>query len=101
VRNFLPQRATGAIGLVPYFMGRTLSMRGLSEVLKRSGFRVLHRRHTMHAPRVVALHLCRLLEKSSAAGGITLRAMLAMEVLGKLPTAPLTGHYSAVLAVKE
>jgi SAM-dependent methyltransferase len=101
VRNFLPQRATGAIGLVPYFMGRTLSMRGLSEVLKRSGFRVLHRRHTMHAPRVVALHLCRLLEKSSAAGGITLRAMLAMEVLGKLPTAPLTGYYSAVLAVKE
>jgi ubiquinone/menaquinone biosynthesis C-methylase UbiE len=36
VRNFLPQRATGAIGLVPYFMGRTLSMRGLVQLLERS-----------------------------------------------------------------
>jgi SAM-dependent methyltransferase len=101
VRNFLPQRATGAIGLVPYFMGRTLSMPRLAEVLQQTGFRVVHRRHTMHAPRVVALHLCRLLEKSSAAGRVAFRAMLAMEALGKLPTAPLTGYYSAVLAVKE
>jgi SAM-dependent methyltransferase len=101
VRNFLPQRATGAIGLVPYFMGRTLSMPRLAEVLKKAGFRVKHRWHTMHAPRVLALHLCRLLEKSSAAGRVAFRAMLAMEALGKLPTAPLTGYYSAVLAVKE
>ncbi len=100
VRNFLPQRATGAIGLVPYFMGRTLSMRRLVELLDRSGFRVLHRRHTAHAPRVAALHLCRLLEKSKAAG-MMLSAMLAMEALAKLTTAPLTGYYSAVLAVKR
>jgi SAM-dependent methyltransferase len=101
VRNWLPQRATGAIGLVPYFMGRTLPMRGLVDVLGRAGFRVEHRRHTMHAPRLVALHLCRLLENSPAAGRAALRAMLAMEVLGKLPTAPLTGYYSAALAVRE
>ena len=100
LRNFLPQQATGAIGLVPYFMGRTLSMRRLAELLERSGFRVLHRRHTAHAPRVAALHLCRLLEKSKAAG-MMLSAMLAMEALAKLPTAPLTGYYSAVLAVKR
>jgi ubiquinone/menaquinone biosynthesis C-methylase UbiE len=99
LRNFLPQQATGAIGLVPYFMGRTLSMRRLAELLERSGFRVLHRRHTAHAPRVAALHLCRLLEKSKAAG-MMLSAMLAMEALAKLPTAPLTGYYSAVLAEK-
>jgi hypothetical protein len=30
-----------------------------------------------------------------------LRTMLAMEVLRKLPAAPLTGYYSALLAVKE
>ncbi len=100
VRNFLPQRATGAIGLVPYFMGRTLPMRRLAELLERSGFRVQHRRHTAHAPRVAALHLCRLLEKSKAAG-MMLSAMLAMEALAKLPTAPLTGYYSALLAVKR
>jgi SAM-dependent methyltransferase len=56
VRNFLPQRATGAIGLVPYFMGRTLSMRGLADLLEQSGFSVRQRRHAMHAPRLVALH---------------------------------------------
>ena len=100
VRNFLPQRATGAIGLVPYFMGRTLSMRGLADLLEQSGFSVRQRRHAMHAPRLVALHLCRLLEESSAAGRAALRVMLAMEALGKLPTAPLTGYYSAVLAVR-
>jgi hypothetical protein len=85
---------------VPYFMGRTLSMRRLVELLERSGFRVLHRRHTAHAPRVAALHLCRLLEKSRAAG-MMLSSMLAMEALARLPTAPLTGYYSAVLAVKR
>jgi ubiquinone/menaquinone biosynthesis C-methylase UbiE len=101
VRNFLPQRATGAIGLVPYFMGKTLSMPRLVEVLEQASFRVVQQRHTMHVPRVLALHLCRLLEKSSAAGHVVLRTMLAMEVLRKLPTAPLTGYYSALLAVKE
>lgn len=100
VRNRLPQRMTGALGLVPYFMGRTLSMRGLAEVLEQAGFRVAHRRHTMHAPRLAALHLCRLLENTPAAGSVALRAMLAMEALGKLPTASLTGYYSAVLAVR-
>jgi hypothetical protein len=101
VRNFLPQRATWAIGLVPYFMGKTLSMPRLAEALKQAGFRVVQQRHTMHVPRVLALHLCRLLEKSSAAGHVVLRTMLAMEVLRKLPAAPLTGYYSALLAVKE
>jgi hypothetical protein len=81
-------------------MGRTLSIRRLVELLERSGFRVLHRRHTAHTPRVAALHLCRLLEKSKAAG-MMLSSMLAMEALAKLPTAPLTGYYSAVLAVKR
>jgi hypothetical protein len=49
---------------------------------------------------VAALHLCRLLEKSKAAQ-MTLSSMLAMEALAKLPTAPLTGYYSAILAVKR
>ena len=101
VRNFLPQRAMGTIGLVPYFMGKTLSMPRLAEVLKQAGFRMVQQRHTMHAPRVLALHLCRLLEKSSAAGRVALRAMLVMEGLGKLPTALLTGYYSALLGVRE
>jgi SAM-dependent methyltransferase len=101
VRNFLPQRATGAIGLVPYFMGKTLSMRGLADLLERSGFSVRQRRHAMHAPRLVALHLCRLLDASRLSGRFALRVMIAMEAMGSLPTAAITGYYSALLAVRE
>jgi SAM-dependent methyltransferase len=101
VRNFLPQRATGAIGLVPYFMGKTLSMRGLADLLERSVFSVRQRRHAMHAPRLVALHLCRLLDASRLSGRFALRVMIAMEAMGSLPTAAITGYYSALLAVRE
>lgn len=101
LRNLLPQRATGAIGLVPYFMGKTLSMQQLAKLLERSGFSILERRHTMHAPRVFFLHLLRSVRKLPALSKAILGSMLAMEVAAGSPTASLTGHYSAVLTVKE
>jgi SAM-dependent methyltransferase len=98
LRNLLPQRATGAVGLVPYFMGKTLSMPKLVGLLERSGFCILKRRHTMHAPRVFFLHFLGAIQKFPALSNAILGSMLAMEVASGLPTAPLTGHYSAVLA---
>jgi SAM-dependent methyltransferase len=97
-RNLLPQRATGAVGLVPYFMGKTLPMPKLVGLLERSGFCILERRHTMHAPRVFFLHLLGGIRKFPALSNAILGSMLAMEIAAGLPTAPLTGHYSAVLA---
>lgn len=99
-RNLLPQRPLEVAGLVPYFMGATLGMSDLVDVLGVAGFRVLQRRHTMHAPRVFFLHLLRAIQKSPGASGIVLQAMLAMEAAAGFPTAACTGHYSAVLAEK-
>jgi hypothetical protein len=42
---------------MPYFMGKTLFMPKLAEVLQQARFSLVQRRHTMHAPRVVALRL--------------------------------------------
>ena len=98
LRNLLPQRAMEAIGLVPYFMGKTLSMQQLARLLERSGFCILERRHTMHAPRVLFLHLLGAIRKFPVLSNAILRPMLAMEVAACWPSAPLTGHYSAVLA---
>ena len=98
IRNLLPQRATGAVGLVPYFIGKTLPMQKLVGLLEQSGFCILERRHTMHAPRVFFLHLLGTIQKSPAISNAILRSMLAMEVAAGLPSASLTGHYSAVLA---
>ena len=99
-RNLLPQRPLEVAGLVPYFMGATLAMSDLVGVLGAAGFRVLRRRHTMHAPRIFFLHLLRAIQKSPGASGMVLQAMLAMEAAAGFPTAARTGHYSAVLAEK-
>lgn len=101
LRNRLPQHVTGSIGLVPYFMGKTLAMQKLTGMLEETGFRILERRHTMHAPRVVFLYLLRAIEKFPAASGAVMKAMSAMEVASSFPTCAQTGHYSAVFAVKE
>jgi hypothetical protein len=81
-------------------MGATLAMSDLVDVLGAAGFRVLQRRHTMHAPRIFFLHLLRAMQKSPGASGMVLQAMLAMEAAADFPTAARTGHYSAVLAEK-
>jgi len=99
-RNTLPQRALAAAGVVPYFMGQTLSMRDLVDVLGGAGFRVLKTRHFMHAPRVVCLHLLRAIRRFPRMSRRLLGVMLATEAAACLPTASLSGHYSAVLAEK-
>lgn len=98
IRNRLPQRATGAVGLVPYFMGKTLPMKKLARLLERSGFCILEQQYTMHAPRVFFLHLLGAIRKFPALSNAVLGSMTSMEVAAGLSTASLTGHYSAVLA---
>ena len=99
-RNLLPQRPLKATGLVPYFMGETLSMRELVAALDGAGFCVLERRYLMHAPRVFCLHLLRLIEKFPALSGAVLSAMLGAELAAGFPTSAVSGHFSAVLAQK-
>lgn len=101
LRNKLPQAPLGALGLIPYFMGQTLSMGHLRRELGAAGFAIHAHKHILHVPRVVALHLCRVLDSREAFSRAVLRGMLAFEAAANLPTAHLTGHFSALLARKE
>jgi SAM-dependent methyltransferase len=100
LRNSLPQNLTRRAGLIPYFMGKTLSMRALIRAVENAGLRVQRRGYIQHAPRVAALHLCRLLGKQGRLQSSLVATMLAMETLSRWPTAAITGHYSALLAKK-
>lgn len=101
LRNLLPQKALRQTGLVPYFMGKTLSMGEMVRCVEDAGLRVAERRYTQHVPRVLALHLCRILAGSRRLSDALPRAMLGWERLADWPTAAWTGYYSAVLAVRE
>lgn len=100
LRNLLPRKALRQAGLVPYFVGETLSMREMVRCVEAAGLRVTERRFTQHVPRVLALHLCRVLAGSRGLSEALPRAMLGWEGLAAWPTASWTGYYSAVLAVK-
>jgi SAM-dependent methyltransferase len=100
LRNTLPQNLTRRAGLIPYFMGRTLSMPALIRAVENAGLMVHRRRYIQHAPRVAALHLCRLLGRHGRHPSSLVTTMLAMETLSRWPTAAITGHYSALLAKK-
>ena len=86
--------------VLPYFVGHTMGLRELSKELRALGFEVLTCGHLMHAPRLVALHLSRLLPSQGAAARWFLRVLLALESMAMLPTAPITGHFVAVVARK-
>ncbi len=101
LRNAMPYAGLCKAGLVPYFVGHTVPMDTLARMLEDCSLRPLRRRHIMHAPRVVALHLCRLADRSRRVSAVLLRAMLACERAAEWPPARFTGHYSAVLARKE
>lgn len=100
LRNTLPQNLTRRAGLIPYFMGKTLSMPALIRAVENAGLRVQRRCYIQHAPRVAALHLCRLLVKQGRLQSSLVATMLAMETLAGWPSAAITGHYSALLAKK-
>lgn len=75
-------------------------MPALIRAVENAGLMVQRRRYIQHAPRVAALHLCRLLSKQGRLQSSLITTMLAMEILAGWPTAALTGHYSALLAKK-
>lgn len=100
LRNRLPTASLIRTELVPYFVGRTLSLSALCSALRDLGLTVVATRHLMHVPRVLALHGCRLVPVGGKWPPRLIRAFLSCEVAASWPTARFTGHFSAVLAVK-
>ncbi len=103
LRSILPFPLLNRSGLVPYYVGKTLSPSGLSQILKRSGFKIDKLDAVMHCPRVLAVAMARIFQKYA---GIKtrkkfLRAVMTFERLSRLPTRFLTGYFVAAKAFKN
>jgi len=101
-RSLLPYRLLKRARLVPYFVGATLTPAALRRVVSRSGFRVAETDMLLHCPRVAVVPLARWLARhgSAAAQDRLLKALVSFEILARWPTRGITGHFTAMRAVK-
>jgi len=99
LRNALPYRLLRAIGIMRYPTGATLTGRGLRRALTDAGFAVERTATLMHAPRVLAIPWFEHADRRGADGtGRSVNRLLRWEVLGRLPTRHMTGHFVCVVA---
>lgn len=102
VRNRFLRQWMGKTPLVPYFMGVTLPLPELASEVERCGFRVEATATTLHCPRVLAIPICQWLSRAPEwVQKAWLSALRACEILERLPTRELSGHFVGVLAVKD
>jgi len=103
LRNALPYPLLNRIGLVPYYVGVTCGPERLRRLLEATGFQVSAMDAVLHCPRVVAVAVCRGVERSRSAWArrLTLRLLGACEALSASPLRYRTGHFVAVRAVKK
>ena len=89
-------------GIVPYAVGATLGPKRLANLVRESGLEVVHTAAILHCPRVLAVWRARRLEGRTAAAQERFLASLARwECLEQWPTRFVTGHFTAILAVKR
>lgn len=102
LRNALPFPLLHGLGLVPYYVGATVGPRGLRRILTAAGFEVADTSVIMHAPRIVAVLIAKLLGRRAGlrTRRAFLRALLPFESLSRWPTRHLTGYFIAARAVK-
>ncbi|KAB2888836.1 MAG: methyltransferase domain-containing protein [Desulfobulbaceae bacterium] len=102
LRGLLPFTLLRRLGLVPYYVGRSLSPGRLRRELQEAGFDIGEIRAVMHCPRVLAVAAARLLSDHASASGQEryLQWLQWFERLAALPTRHLTGNFTAVKAVK-
>lgn len=102
LRNALPFALLHRLGLVPYFVGATLGPRTLRRALTRIGFEVPRLGAALHCPRPLSVWLSSWASRrlSLRAQATFLRHLRAYEILGRLPTRYLTGHFLVARAVK-
>ena len=101
-RAVLPARLLHALRLVPYRVGKTCGPARLRRLLRSAGFEVESLHAAMHCPRILAVWLGHVLDRSARAETKArfLELLLACERLERLPTRYLTGYFLAVKAVR-
>lgn len=100
LRNHLPQALLQKAGIVPYFVGRTLTRSGLVNALQQAGFETLESSAVMHCPRVVSVARAAAVQKSGDADAQNrfLRRLQGWERLGQWPSRYFTGYFVAIRA---
>lgn len=102
LRNALPIGWLHRMGIVPYYVGPTCGPRRLRSLVRETGLVVRETMGIMHAPRIVAVAVARLLSSRAtpAAQSRFLRALRSFERLRDWPTRFLTGYFIAIRAVR-
>ena len=100
LRNTLPFSLLHGLGIVPYRVGKTVGPRRLQALLNEAGIEVEEVAAVLHAPRVVAVALAKLVDRlgSDAIRRGFLRCLLVFERWSHWPTRFLTGYFVAVHA---
>jgi SAM-dependent methyltransferase len=100
LRNGPLTRMLRRIGVVPYQVGVTLGPRALAKAVRGAGFAVVETTAVMHCPRVIAVAVAGYVARLPPPWqNAFLRCLAACDVLERLPTRWLTGHYIAIRAV--
>lgn len=102
LRSILPYQWLHRVGLLPYYVGATATVRGLRRMLIKAGFEVNESAAILHCPRVAAIPLSRWVQTRCSERGWQrwLKVLAAFEQLGRTPLRYLTGHFVAVQATK-
>jgi SAM-dependent methyltransferase len=100
LRNAMPWEFLKRLGLVPYPTGATVGTEEFQKLLECTGFRVSAATTLLHVPRSAAILMARLVSHLPGTGPSSLfsKGARMFEALGHLPTAPLTGYYTAFQA---
>jgi hypothetical protein len=103
LRNALPYKLLNKLGFVPYYVGATLSVRGLKKVLQDLNFSVPDTTVFWHFPRIIMLGMAYLIYRffSEKSKQRFLKIILSFERLSKLPTRYITGQFVAARAIKR
>jgi SAM-dependent methyltransferase len=101
LRNALPFHWLNRLGIVPYYVGRTVGARELVQHVEAAGLTADEVTYTLHCPRFLAVLATRLISRCPPVTQQRLLGiMLRFERLATLPTAAITGYFVAVCASK-
>ncbi len=103
LRNLLPFRWLNRLGIVPYFVGKTLGPGRLKSILENMGMDVIGTEFVLHCPRVTMVFLAKHFQTRGSLKFQErfLNFLMYFEKLARWPTRFLTGHYIAVHASKK
>jgi SAM-dependent methyltransferase len=103
LRNWLPYECLRFMGLVAYRVGATCRPSHFASLLRSRCFDLREVAFTIHAPRLIAIIVSRLVERfgSLATRRRFLRVLAAGERLDWWPTRKLTGYFIAALCTKS